>query len=83
MILKICRKKTKETDKEGSIELVTEFYSGNSFKEMDGDVIIDDKKSVIVNDFGQLDEITGNIINYETIYAFIMNDEGKTIEKIR
>ena len=83
MILKICRNKSITTDREGSIETVTEFYSGNSFKEMNGDVIIDGKNSVIVNNYSQIDEITGNTINYETLYAFIMNNEGKTIEKIR
>lgn len=82
MILKICRKKIKETEKEGSVEIVNEYYSGNSFKETNGDMIIDNKQSVIINNFEQLDEITNGFIKYETVYAFIMNEEGKTIERL-
>ena len=82
MILKICRKKSRITDKEGSVETVTEFYSGNSFKETGGSVTIDNKESVIITDYDQLDEITDGFIKYETVYAFIMNDEGKTIERL-
>lgn len=82
MILKVCRKKIIETNNEGSIETVTEFYNGKSFKQINGNVTIDDKQSVIINNYSQLDEITGNFINYETVYAFIMNDDGKTIERV-
>lgn len=82
MILKVCRRKFINNDKVGSIETVTEFYNGNSFKETNGSVTIDDKETVIITDYEQLDEITGNFIKYETVYAFIMNNEGKTIERL-
>lgn len=82
MILKVCRRKFINNDKVGSIETVTEFYNGNSFKEANGSVTIDDKETVIITDYEQLDEITGNFIKYETVYAFIMNNEGKTIERL-
>ena len=105
MILKVCRRKFINNDKVGSIETVTEFYNGNSFKEANGIITIDDKETVIITDYEQLDEITensikddkeavittnyeqldeitGNFIKYETVYAFIMNNEGKTIERL-
>ena len=82
MILKICRRKVETTDKGCSIEAVTEFYNGNSFRESNGSVTIDNKESVIITDYDQLDEITGNLIKYEIVYAFIMNNEGKTIERL-
>lgn len=82
MILKICRKRFKTKDKEGSVDIVTEFYNGNSFKEANGNVIIDDKESVVISNYEQLDVITNEFIQYETEYAFIMNNEGKTIERL-
>ena len=82
MILKICRSKCITNDKEGFVETVTEFYNGNSFKETNGSVTIDNKETVIITDYEQLEEMTGNFIKYETIYAFIMNNEGKTIERL-
>ena len=82
MILEICRSKCITNDKEGFVETVTEFYNGNSFKETNGSVTIDNKETVIITDYEQLEEMTGNFIKYETIYAFIMNNEGKTIERL-
>lgn len=82
MILKICRKKYTENGKSGSIEAITEFYSGNSFKETNGIVTIDNKQSIIINNFDGLDEATESSVHYETVYAFIMNEEGKTIERL-
>ena len=82
MILKICRRKFINNDKKGSIETVTEFYNGNSFKEANGNVIIDDKETVIITDYEQSEGLTENFIKYETVYAFIMNNEGKTIERL-
>lgn len=82
MILKICRERFRNEGNQGSTEVVTEFYNGDSFRESNGSVTIDNKESVIITDYDQLDEITGNLIKYETVYAFIMNNEGKTIERL-
>jgi hypothetical protein len=82
MILKIRRKRFKTKDKEDSAEGITEFHYGNSFIEANGVVIIDNKESIDISDYEQLDVITNEFIQYETKYAFIMNDEGKTIERL-
>lgn len=83
MILKICRKKIKENEKEGTTQIITEYYNGNSFKMTnDSDIVIDDKECVFIADFGKADKITGDIIKYETTFAYIMNNDGKTIERL-
>lgn len=82
MILKICRKKIIEDNVEGKVQVITEFHNCNSFKESNGIIEVENNKQIIISDFDGLDEITNKSIHYETIYAFLMNDEGKTIERL-
>ena len=81
MILKVCRQKKINEGDCGTTELVTEFYSGNTYKENSGVVIIGEN-SIVITSYDQLDEISGKIIHFETLNVYLMNDEGKTIERI-
>ena len=82
MILKVCRQKCVSNEKEGSTELVTEIYSGNTYKEVGGTATIGENTGVILTSYDQVCEITGANVHYETLNAYLMNDEGKTIERI-
>lgn len=81
MILKVCRQKSFSNGKEGSTELVTEIYSGDTYKEVSGNATIGGN-NVILTSYDQMCDITGNMVHYETLNAYLMNDEGKTIERI-
>lgn len=84
MILKITRQKqrTNEEKKEGSTELITEIYSGENYKQIGGDAEIGNNTGIILTSYDQHCEITGEMIHYETLNAYLMNNEGKTIERI-
>jgi len=82
MILKVCRNKKTETNKEGCIQVVTEYYTSDTFRQIGEVVELDNNRSVIIGNFGGLDEISEQVIDYETVYAYIMNNEGKTIERL-
>ena len=82
MILKICRQKSTSNGREGSTELVTEIYSGNTYKEVGGSASIGENVGISLTSYDQACDITGNMVHYETLNAYLMNDEGKTIERI-
>lgn len=84
MILKITRQKqrTSNDEKEGSTELITEIYSGENYKQIGGDAIIGENHGIILTSYDQLCEITNEMVHYETLNAYLMNNEGKTIERI-
>lgn len=82
MILKICRQKCKDNGKQGSTELITEIYSGERYIESEGHAEIGNSIGIPITDYEQLDSITNDLISYKILYAYLMNDNGKTIEKI-
>ena len=81
MILKIERQEQIENDKEGSTRLITEIYQGSNYK-FDGTSATIGNDNVILTSYDSLDEITNIFTHYETLNAYLMNDEGKTIERI-
>ena len=81
MILKIERQKQIDYGEEGSTILITEIYQGNNFK-FDGTTATIGNDNVLLTSYDSLDEITNNFIHYETLNAYLMNNEGKTIERI-
>ena len=81
MILKIERQEQIDNGKEGSTRLITEIYQGDSYK-FDGTSATIGNDNVLLTSYDLQDEITNNFVHYETLNAYLMNDEGKTIERI-
>ena len=82
MILRVTRRKVIDNGNCGSTELITEIYDGSGFINQNGCMNIDNKKSVCLTDYDKLDEITDEMAHYEVLDAFLMNNEGKTIDRI-
>ena len=82
MILKIVRQRQFDDGKEGKTSLITEMYSGNTYKELDGFVDIGNNKDIPITSYDLPDDLSGKFNHYETLQAFLMNDEGKTIERL-
>lgn len=84
MILKVIREEENEKIK----RLRTEYYSGKSVVLVaDNDInnsqqnIEIDGKPIILEDYVSVD-IENNVTNSKTLNAYLMSDEGKTIERI-
>lgn len=82
MILKIVRQKKIYNDKEGETSFETTYYESKSFNEKDG-FIFTDKDTIPLTDFEGIDEITNKVVKFNVCEAYLMNNEGKTIERIR
>ena len=82
MILKIERQKIINEEKQGSTELITEIYSGENYKQIGNTVEIGNNIGIPLASYDQLCEITNAMVHYETLNAYLMNNEGKTIERI-
>lgn len=74
MILKICRQKQNENSTEG--KLITEIYSGDKYKEIGGIV------GIPLTDYDMSNPISNEIEHYKILNVYLMNNEGKTIEKL-
>ena len=81
MILKVVRQR--QSDEEIRTSLITEVYSGDDYKEIDGSASIGNNEGIIMTNYDQLNEITNKIEHYELLEAYLMNDSGKTIERIK
>ena len=81
MILKVVRQR--QSDEEIRTSLITEVYSGDDYKEIDGSASIGNNEGIIMTSYDQLNEITNKIEHYELLEAYLMNDSGKTIERIK
>ena len=73
MIVKIVRDEEKE--------LRTEFYSGEKIVVTDENVEIDGK-NILLTDFDAVDT-EDNEVHSSVVEAYLMNENGKTIEKIK
>lgn len=82
MILKVV--KEKQIPGQDEISLVVDYYESKRFTVQDGMVVNENDKEVIdITDYSQLDEIKDRFIKYNIIEAYLMNDNGKTIERIK
>ena len=81
MILKVVRQR--QSDEEIRTSLITEVYSGDDYKEIDGSASMGNNEGIIMTSYDQLNEITNKIEHYELLEAYLMNDSGKTIERIK
>ena len=81
MILKVVRQR--QSDEEIRTSLITEVYSGDDYKEIDGSASIGNNEGIVMTSYDQLNEITNKIEHYELLEAYLMNDSGKTIERIK
>ena len=81
MILKVVRQRQFDDGKEGKTSLITEMYSGNTYKELDGFVDIGNNKDIPITSY-DLQKLYDKPNHYETLEAYLMNDEGKTIERL-
>ena len=83
MILKVCKNVIKEDveGKNSSIEHLVEYYEANSFTIKDG-IAYDGQQNILIHDYKQRDDITGEFIEYDIDNVFLMNNEGKTIERL-
>jgi len=80
MILKICRQKQNENSTEG--KLITEIYSGDKYKEIGGIAEIGDIVGIPLTDYDMSNPISNEIEYYKILNVYLMNNEGKTIEKL-
>lgn len=81
MILKVRRKKHGDEDTMGKF-LIEDYYESSSFRNKDGSMISEEGKDIIITNYSQIDEITGLMWHYDIVDAYLMNNEGKTIERI-
>ena len=87
MILKVVREKQSDEETKTSFgdtisSIITEVYSGDNYKEIDGNASIGNNEGIIMTNYDQLNEITNKFDHYELLEAYLMNDNGKTIERI-
>ena len=88
MILKVVRERTFESNdgKSGFAPEDTpiiDFYESKIFSFKDG-FAYDEKDEIIeINDYMKYDDIAGGNFEFKTLEAYLMNNDGKTIEKIR
>ena len=81
MILKVRRKQHGDEDTMGKV-LIEDYYESSSFRNKDGSMISEEGKDIIITNYSQRDEITGLMWHYDIVDAYLMNNEGKTIERI-
>lgn len=84
MILKIVKEKTLDEVIQGTKEIITDYYEGKNFK-VQNNYIITDKDTIDI-DLGEYfiyDDMLGCNFKYKVLEVYLMNNEGKTIEKIR
>ena len=85
MVLKIVKERNTEDTKiaiEDGERYITEYYEGKYFKLQNG-FITTDKESINVGRYSLYDEVIGVWFEYETKELYLMNNEGKTIERLK
>lgn len=85
MVLKIVKEKNTEDTSvliEDGERYITEYYEGKHFKLQNG-FITTDKESIDVDRYSLYDEVLGVWFEYETKELYLMNNEGKTIERLK
>lgn len=85
MVLKIVKEKNTEDTSvliEDGERHIIEYYEGKYFKLQNG-FITTDKESIDVGRYSLYDEILGVWFEYETKELYLMNNEGKTIERLK
>ena len=80
MILKTV--KTRKEENSTEVKIINEYYEDKWFRLCD-DFIESNKDNIDIGKYNIRDDITENWVEYETIEAYLMNNEGKTIEKIK
>lgn len=80
MILKICRQKQSENSTEKPF--VTEIYSGDKYKSIDNVAEIGNTTGIPLSDYDISNPISGEFEHYKIINAYLMNDNGQTIERL-
>lgn len=81
MILKICRQKQSENSTEGIS--ITEIYSGDKYVERGNMVEIGNTDGIPLTDYDMLNPISEEMEHYKILSAFLMNDQGQTIERLK
>ena len=83
MVLKVVKKKKYETKQEGIAETIIDYYESKRINIQNGFAMIDSEKDMIdLGEYSLYDEVLGDFCNYIVIEAYILNNEGKTIEKL-
>lgn len=76
MILKVGRK---SISKDKKVEVITEYFQSGEFT-VNGDTVMDGDRNLI--SIGNVsDQESG--VQRETLFVYLMNDEGKTIERLK
>ena len=84
MILKVVKEKQIPDHDEITSVMVTDYYESKRFTIQDGMIFNESDKEIIdISDYSQLDDIKDRFIKYNIIEAYLMNDNGKTIERIK
>lgn len=87
MILKVVREQTFESDngKEGlkpEDTPIIDFYESKKFSFKNGFAYTEKNEMIEINDYAQHDDMLGGFVKYKTLEAYLMNNEGKTIERL-
>lgn len=80
MILKVL--KTRKEENSTEVKTINEYYEDKWFRLCD-DFIESSKDNIDIGKYNIMDDITKSWIEYETIEAYLMNNEGKTIERLK
>lgn len=83
MILKVVKSREIEKNKEKEITILTEYYESKKFNFIDGFAYTDKNELIDITDYSQKDDITDNFVEYKVLETYLMNNDGKTIERIR
>ena len=84
MILKVVKEKQIPDQNEITTVMVVDYYESKRFTIQDGMIFNESDKEIIdITDYSQLDDIKDRFIKYNIIEVYLMNDNGKTIERIK
>ena len=62
--------------------MIDEYYEVKWFRLCD-DFITSNKDCICIGKYSITDDMTKELVEYETIEAYLMNNEGKTIERLK
>ena len=83
MVLKVVKQKKYDNQEQGSTETIIDYYESKRINIQHGMAMIDNEKDPIdLGEYKLYDEILGDYCDFRVLEAYIMNNEGKTIDRL-
>lgn len=83
MVLKVVKQKKYNNGEQGSTQTIIDYYESKRINIQDGMAMTDNEKDYIdLGEYQLYDEILGDYCDYKVLEAYIMNNEGKTIDRL-